>query len=220
MTGANHILRKVVKCATIAARQMCGHVAKTSLRGVPYRGNSDVPTHGEQLAKRFFAFRGQCFVVQRRGKSMTRAVESIRPTVNGGTRQVGGRWALLDAQAESTPHHIAGVASGLHHKAPFFLTPNDARTQLGLHGLTRQETPSRDTPRAVRPNLAQVSVTLLTTQVDTRSADKANGPSRALGFFAAFLGPLAPIALNSGAREALEPRSIHPRRRHLCGVSK
>ena len=67
-------------------------------------------------------------------------------------------------------------------------TPTGARKQLGLHGLTRQETPTRDTPRAARPNLAQVSVMPQVTQVETRLADEVNGPSRALGFFAAFLG--------------------------------
>jgi len=99
-----------------------------------------------------------------------------------------------------------------------YQTPTGARKQLGLHGLTRQETPTRDTPRAARPNLAQVSVMPQVTQVETRLADKANGPSRALGFFAAFLGPLAPIALNSGAREAIGLAPIHPRYCHSCEV--
>lgn len=190
MTGRNYILRNGGKCATIGARQMWSHLMEAYSIGALTGLRSDVRPHGERRSNRLCAFRGRCFVV-------------------------GSTGSVAFAAPRSARSPLVGFESlRLHHKAPFFLPTNDARTQPGLHGLTRQETPSRDTPRAVRPNLAQVSVMLLVLRWITRPTDKANDPSRALGFFGIVLGPLAPNSLNSGAREALEPCSIHPRQRH------
>ena len=178
------------KYATMGARQMWSNLIEASLRGVLCRGNSDVRPHGEQLAKGLFAFQDGVLL----GRSS--AVERL--TAFLGCGRSGGR--------RFNPCRS--------NKAPFFCRRVTRDTHLGLHGLTRQETPSRDTPRVVRPNLAQVSVMLLVLRWITRPTDKANGPSRALGFFAALLGPPALIALNSGAREPRKPLPIHPRQRH------
>lgn len=180
------------KCATIGARQMWSHVTEAYSIGALTEPRSDVRPHGERRSNRLFAFRG--------GVLLVRSSAGERLTAFLGRGRSGGR----------------RFDSCRSNKAPFFLATNDARTQPGLHGLTRQETPSRDTPRAVRPNLAQVSVMLLVLRWITRPTDKANDPSRALGFFGAFLERSAPIALNSGAREARTVSPIHPRQRRSC----
>ncbi len=195
MTGLNYILHKVEKCATIGARQMWRHTTKDLLARCFHRGKPRTCLHTESNSPRGFVFWGRCFSD---GSCMAGAIPPV----------------LSRLEAMSTSERNPAAVT----QAPFFCRRVTRDTQPGLHGLTRQTTPSRDTPRVVRPALAQGLVMLLATQVETRPVDKANGPSCALGFFAATLGPSALIALNSGAREAIEPRSIHPRYRYACGV--
>lgn len=66
---------------------------------------------------RAFCVLGRCFVQQRRGESETRTEGSAGPQKSNRRRQAGGRVDLRALRKGPDCEHIAGVTSGLLHRA-------------------------------------------------------------------------------------------------------